>query len=66
MNPLCCIAPVSIEKDQATPLAAKLGGQYQLGLDLSRKTVKPCPSAQVFVLFFFSGFDGHGEVVVVQ
>ena len=47
MNPLCCIAPVSIEKDRAAPLAAKSGGQYQLGLDSSAKTVKPCPSAQV-------------------
>ncbi|KAK4597826.1 hypothetical protein RGQ29_015371 [Quercus rubra] len=47
MNPLCCIAPVSIEKDRATPLAAKSGGQYQLGLDSSAKTLKPCPSAQV-------------------
>ncbi|XP_050276411.1 oxysterol-binding protein-related protein 1D [Quercus robur] len=47
MNPLCCIAPVSIEKDRAAPLAAKSGGQYQLGLDSSLKTAKPCPSAQV-------------------
>ncbi|KAL0004401.1 hypothetical protein SO802_011962 [Lithocarpus litseifolius] len=47
MNPLCCIAPVSIEKDRATPLAAKSGGQYQLGLDSSLKTVKPSFSAQV-------------------
>ena len=42
-----CTHSVSIEKDQATPLAAKSGGQYQLGLDSSMKTVKPCPLAQV-------------------
>ena len=42
-----CTHSVSIEKDQAKPLAAKSGGQYQLGLDSSMKTVKPCPLAQV-------------------
>ena len=29
------------------PLALKSGGQYQLGLDSSVKTMKPCPLAQV-------------------
>lgn len=34
MNPLCCIAPVSIDRDQADPVAAKQqSGHYQLGLD---------------------------------
>ncbi|XP_050375313.1 oxysterol-binding protein-related protein 1D isoform X1 [Argentina anserina] len=33
MNPLCCIAPVSIDRDQANPVAAKNSGHYQLGLD---------------------------------
>ena len=42
-----CTHSVSIEKDQATLLAAKSGGQYQLGLDSSVKTVKLCPLAQV-------------------
>ena len=32
---------------QATPLVAKSGGQYQLGLNSSMKIVKPCPSVQV-------------------
>ena len=32
---------------QATPLVAKSGGQYQLGLNSSVKIVKPCPSVQV-------------------
>ncbi|KAM3753977.1 hypothetical protein ACB098_03G133400 [Castanea mollissima] len=47
MNPLCCIAPVSIEKDRATPPPAKSGGQYPLVPDSSVKTVKPSLSAQV-------------------
>ena len=44
---LLCTHSVSIEKDQATPLAVKSGGQYQLGLYSSVKTVKLCPLAQV-------------------
>ena len=42
-----CTHSVSIEKDQATPLASKSGGQYQLGLNSSMKTMKLCPLAQV-------------------
>ena len=42
-----CTHSVSIKKDQATLLASKSGGQYQLGLDLLVKTTKPCPLAQV-------------------
>ena len=42
-----CTHSFSIEKDQATSLASKSGGQYQLGLDSSVKTMKPCPLAQV-------------------
>ena len=87
---LLCTHSVSIENDQATLLVAKSSGQYQLGLNSSVKTMKPCPLAQVssvgtemdrvlgmgfglvvlifwvFVLFFFTGFDGHDKVVVVQ
>ena len=44
-----CTHFVSIEKDQATPLAMKSGSQYQLGLDSSVKTVKSCPLAQVLL-----------------
>lgn len=50
MNPLCCIAPVSIDRDRANPVVAKSPGQYQLGLDASVKSVnysKPSLSAQV-------------------
>ena len=42
-----CAHSVSIEKDQATPLASKSGSQYQLGLNSSMKTMKLCPLAQV-------------------
>ena len=42
-----CAHSVSIEKDQATPLALKSGGQYQLGLNSSVKTMKLCPLVQV-------------------
>ncbi|KAF3948393.1 hypothetical protein CMV_025602 [Castanea mollissima] len=37
-DPLCCLAPISIVKDRATPLAAKSGGPYQLRLDSDRAT----------------------------
>ncbi|CAM8947619.1 unnamed protein product [Rhodiola kirilowii] len=33
MNPLCCIAPVSTEKDRTSPVVAKVHGQFQLGQD---------------------------------
>lgn len=39
MNPLCCIAPVSIDRDRGNPVVAKSNSQYQLGLDSSIKTV---------------------------
>lgn len=39
MNPLCCIAPVSIDRDRANPVVTKSNGQCQLGLDSSIKTV---------------------------
>ena len=50
MNPLCCIAPVSIDRDRANSVVAKSPSQCQLGLDSSVKTVshgsKPSLSAQ--------------------
>ncbi|KAG5093346.1 hypothetical protein JHK84_048934 [Glycine max] len=39
MNPLCCIAPVSIDRDRANPVVAKSPSQCQLGLDASIRTV---------------------------
>lgn len=48
MNPLCCIAPVSIDRDRANPVVAKSTNQCQLGLETPTvKTVKPSLSAQV-------------------
>ncbi|KAG2679814.1 hypothetical protein I3760_11G068600 [Carya illinoinensis] len=50
MNPLCCIAPVSIDRDRANPAVAKSPGQCHLGLDASIKSVnyhKPGLSARV-------------------
>lgn len=51
MNPLCCIAPVSIDRDRANPVVAKSPSHCQLGLDAPIKTLgygsKPTFSAQV-------------------
>ncbi|KAL5552724.1 hypothetical protein UlMin_040125 [Ulmus minor] len=51
MNPLCCIAPVSIERDRANPVVGKAPSQSQLGLDASIRSVgygsKTSLSAQV-------------------
>lgn len=51
MNPLCCIAPVSIDRDRANPVVAKSPTHCQLGLDAPIKTLsygsKPSFSAQV-------------------
>lgn len=33
MNPLCCIAPVSTDKDRTNPVVVKVHGQFQLGQD---------------------------------
>lgn len=47
MNPLCCIAPVSIDRDRANPVVPKSPAQCQLGLDASVKTVN-CGSKPSF------------------
>jgi hypothetical protein len=50
MNPLCCIAPVSIDRDRANPVGAKSPGQCQIGLDAPVRTAtytRPSLSAQV-------------------
>jgi hypothetical protein len=39
MNPLCCIAPVSIDRDRGNSVVSKSNTQCQLGLDSSIKTV---------------------------
>lgn len=39
MNPLCCIAPVSIDRDRANSVVAKSPSQCQLGLDAAVRTV---------------------------
>ncbi|KAJ7945479.1 Oxysterol-binding protein [Quillaja saponaria] len=39
MNPLCCIAPVSIDRDRGNPVVGKSHSQCQLGVDASAKTV---------------------------
>lgn len=39
MNPLCCIAPVSIDRDRANPVVPKSSAQCQLGLETP--TIKP-------------------------
>ncbi|KAM3303792.1 oxysterol-binding protein-related protein 1D isoform X1 [Capsicum chacoense] len=43
MNPLCCIAPVSIDRDKGNPavLKSQPGTQSQLGLDINNVGVKP-------------------------
>ncbi|PON42319.1 Oxysterol-binding protein [Parasponia andersonii] len=54
MNPLCCIAPVSIDRDRANPTIGKSPGQCHLGVDASIRSVsygsKPSLSAQVSVV----------------
>ncbi|KAJ0095218.1 hypothetical protein Patl1_16805 [Pistacia atlantica] len=48
MNPLCCIAPVSIDRDRSNPVVAKSTSHCQLGLETAAvKTVKPSFSTQV-------------------
>lgn len=47
MNPLCCIAPVSIDRDRSTPVVSKSNSQCQLGLDSSIRTVN-CASKSSF------------------
>ncbi|XP_012479282.2 oxysterol-binding protein-related protein 1D [Gossypium raimondii] len=50
MNPLCCIAPVSIDRDRANPVVTKSGPQCQLSIEPSIRTVnysKPSFSSQV-------------------
>lgn len=50
MNPLCCIAPVSIDRDRANPVVTKSGPQCQLSIEPSVRTVnytKPSFSSQV-------------------
>lgn len=51
MNPLCCIAPVSIDRDRANPVVAKSSPQCQLSIETSIRTVnyssKPSFSSQV-------------------
>ena len=48
MNPLCCIAPVSIDRDQADPVAAKnSSGHYQLSLNAAVPVRHVSYSAQV-------------------
>ncbi|XP_042502633.1 oxysterol-binding protein-related protein 1D [Macadamia integrifolia] len=39
MNPLCCIAPVSIDRERGNPAITKSATQPQLGLDSSVKNV---------------------------
>ncbi|XVF43845.1 hypothetical protein PTKIN_Ptkin02bG0072600 [Pterospermum kingtungense] len=39
MNPLCCIAPVSIDRDPANPVGTKSGPQCQLSIETSVRTV---------------------------
>lgn len=48
MNPLCCIAPVSIDRDRANPVVTKSTAHCQLGHETAAvKTVKSSLSAQV-------------------
>ncbi|KAK2636638.1 hypothetical protein Ddye_031430 [Dipteronia dyeriana] len=48
MNPLCCIAPVSIDRERSNPVVSKSASHCQLGVETaSVKTVKPSFSTQV-------------------
>ncbi|KAG9133685.1 hypothetical protein Leryth_018685 [Lithospermum erythrorhizon] len=43
MNPLCCIAPVSIDKDRGNPAVVKSSSQQQLGIDSSNVSANVRP-----------------------
>lgn len=45
MNPLCCIAPVSIDRDRTNPVVVKSTSHCQLGIETA--AAKPSFSAQV-------------------
>ncbi|XP_059633635.1 oxysterol-binding protein-related protein 1D [Cornus florida] len=66
MNPLCCIAPVSIDRDRNNPVVAKPQTQCQLGFDGSVRNVnfssKSSFSAQVSSV----GIDLNGLNVAVN
>uniref|UniRef100_A0A5B7BFQ1 PH domain-containing protein n=1 Tax=Davidia involucrata TaxID=16924 RepID=A0A5B7BFQ1_DAVIN len=66
MNPLCCIAPVSIERDRNNPVVVKPQTQCQLGVESSVKNVnfgsKPSFSTQVSSV----GTDLDGSNVAVN
>ncbi|KAL2332715.1 hypothetical protein Fmac_013928 [Flemingia macrophylla] len=47
MNPLCCIAPVSIDRDRPNSVVAKSPSQCQSGMDASVRTVN-CASKASF------------------
>ncbi|CAK8567240.1 unnamed protein product [Lathyrus sativus] len=47
MNPLCCIAPVSIDRDRSNPVVSKSTAQCQLGLDSSIKTVNSASKSSI-------------------
>ncbi|WCJ38609.1 Oxysterol-binding protein-related protein 1D [Euphorbia peplus] len=51
MNPLCCIAPVSIDRDRSNSVVAKSASQTNLGIETAVKTVnhssKPSFTAQL-------------------
>ena len=61
MNPLCCIAPVSIDRDRANPVVAKSVSQSQLGLDSSLRTLNQS-SKQSFSAQASRDFDKFSSI----
>lgn len=62
MNPLCCIAPVSIDRDRANPVVAKSASQSQLGLDSSLRTLNQS-SKQSFSVQASRDLDKFSSIV---
>ena len=61
MNPLCCIAPVSIDRDRGNPVDAKSPGQCQLGLDASVRTVNGASKSSSSAPDSSHGGSGGGD-----
>jgi hypothetical protein len=62
MNPLCCIAPVSIDRDRTNPVVAKSASQSQLGLDSSLRTLNQS-SKQSFSVQASRDLDKFSSIV---
>ncbi|XP_058192746.1 oxysterol-binding protein-related protein 1D [Rhododendron vialii] len=74
MNPLCCIAPVSVDRDRIDPSLANSQSQRQLGLETAATKAGPKPSFSTQASSIGADSDGQSlglnheveDVVVVE